>query len=228
MDYPSSLKTEKNQPTTQAEPAASADDPRTVIRGESSQPHPEAAFTDWLNVSFPLPAERNPEEIVFKLLSEATDHAFGDMEDRQRGLHGYSRSFAFDRGTVLFAIGGQRETGFISVPGDGCALVSAWPRLSELFQHRLGGRITRWDGAVDDFAGAHSVDLAVELWKLGGFSTGGTVLQSISEAIGSNRTARVERSTSGGGERQAPPHLRERQAAWFALASLGSMGSRTS
>lgn len=95
------------------------------------------------------------------------------MESRQRGLHGYSRSFAFDRGTVLFAIGGQRETGFISVPGDGCNLIRDWPRLSELIQHRLGGRITRWDGAVDDFEGAHSVDLAVELWKLGGFSTGG-------------------------------------------------------
>ena len=146
--------------------------PRPVIRGESS-PHPEAAFTDWLNVSFPLPSASDSIQVVFDLLSEATEHAFGGMTDQHKGLHGYTRSFAFDRGAVLFALGGQRDTGFISIPGDGCALVPSWPELVALLHQRLGGRITRWDGAVDDFAGMHSVDLAVELWKLGGFSTGG-------------------------------------------------------
>lgn len=156
----------------QAEPER-VEAPRTVIRGESYEGNPEAAFTDWLNVTFPLPEGDDPAGRIFDALFNSTQGAFGGMTDRNRGLHGYARSFAFDHGSVLFAFGGQRNTGFLSIPGDGCALITSWPTLVQLLRDDLSGRITRWDGAVDDYAGKHSVDLAVELWKMGGFSTGG-------------------------------------------------------
>lgn len=155
-----------------AEPQRS-DAPRAVIRGESYEPSTKAAFTDWLNVSFPISSSADPVKEFVRAFSECTDGVFGGLTDRGRGLHGYSRSFEFDRGKALFAIGGQRSTGFISISGDGCALIRDWSKITSLFRDRLCGRITRWDGAVDDFEGQHSVDLAVELWRLGGFATGG-------------------------------------------------------
>jgi phage replication initiation protein len=51
--------------------------------------------------------------------------------------------------------------------GEGCAFVSDWLRLTGFLRDELAGKITRWDGAVDDFEGKHSVDLAVELDRLG-------------------------------------------------------------
>ncbi|HEY6825045.1 MAG TPA: replication initiation factor domain-containing protein, partial [Steroidobacteraceae bacterium] len=87
-----------------------------------------------------------------------------------RGLHGYARSFEFQHGRTLFAIGGQRETAFISMSGDGCALVQDWPALVALLRDRLDGRITRWDGATDDYEGRRSVDSAVEAYRAGGFN----------------------------------------------------------
>ena len=152
---------------------SAADPPRTVIRGESSGRSPEAAFTDWLNITFPLPEDRDPARLVLNAVTEATSGIFGGMSDRDRGLHGYSRSFAFDRGGVIVAIGGQRDTAFVSIPGDGCALVPSWQWVVNRFGAELGGRITRWDGAVDDFSGVHSVDWAVEQWRAGEFASGG-------------------------------------------------------
>lgn len=48
-----------------------------------------------------------------------------------------------------------------------------WSNLIAFIKNRLGGRITRWDGAVDDYAGVHSVDWAVEIYKQGKFNAGG-------------------------------------------------------
>jgi len=70
----------------------------------------------------------------------------------------------------LFAFGGQRNTAFLSLSGDACALVPDWARFSEIGRDVLAGRLTRWDGAADDFAGAHTVDLAVEMYLQGGFT----------------------------------------------------------
>ncbi len=164
-----------------AAPAGGADSPRPVIRGESPLQDEgnhgnvpgTTALTDWLNCSFPFdPLSLSLEEFV-KGLSEATHEAFGGMTDRNRGLHGFAQSFAFDRGGVLFAIGGQRNTAFLSIPGEGCAYVRDWAPVTTYLRDRLGARITRWDGAADDFYGHHSVDMAVELYRLGGFNVGG-------------------------------------------------------
>jgi phage replication initiation protein len=73
----------------------------------------------------------------------------------------------------VFAYGGQRDTAFLSLSGEGCALVADWERFIHLGRNVLAGRITRWDGAVDDFAGMHSVDLAAEMYEQGWFKTGG-------------------------------------------------------
>lgn len=164
-----------------ARPAdAAIDAPRLVIRGESlsdnSGAQPEslavAALTDWLNVTFRWPDEADTK-LFFERFSESTDGVFGGMTDRRCGLHGWTHSFCFDRGTVMFARGGQRGTALLSMPGEGCSFVQNWAALQRLLRDEFAGRITRWDGAADDYEGQHSVDMAVELYKLGGFKCGG-------------------------------------------------------
>ena len=154
--------------------------PRTVIRGESSDTGtPQdggkvfGAFVDFINVTFHLPEARDPAADIFARLTHAIGPCFGSMENLGRGLHGYRRSFLFERGGVRFAYGGQSETGFLSIPGEGCALVSDWVRLLGLLRDKLSGRITRLDPAVDDFEGVHSVDGAVAAYRAGEFNAGG-------------------------------------------------------
>ena len=179
------------------------DSPRLVIRGESShegqadgdhirlrrlangmggiefvpqsrqESAPYAALTDWLNVTFPFPGGADAVGTFFGRFGEAVGGIFGGMTDQGRGKYGYTQSFVFDRGGVLFAVGAQRGTALISIPGEGCAFVADWDPVVALFRDELRGRITRWDGAVDDFEGTHSVDGAVSLYRQGGFGCGG-------------------------------------------------------
>ncbi len=161
---------------------APAPSPRLVIRGETSPSgksspridgNPRAAFTDWVNVTYPVSATAEPAGQFFEAFSKVTRAAFGGMKERPRGLHGYTRSFEFQHGKTLFAFGAQRGTGFVSISGDGCALVPDWPAFVELFRDRLQGRLTRWDGAADDYEGTHSVDDAVALYQAGAFNSSG-------------------------------------------------------
>jgi len=158
--------------------AAAPDAPRQVIRGESSEPTPKdgkvfGAFTDYLNVTFRVPEWRDVRAEFFYRLTRVVGKAFGCMEEIGRGLHGYARGYRFERGGVRFAVGGQANTALLSVPGDGCALVADWSAFCELLRDGLGARITRWDGAVDDYEGRHSVDEAVQLYLAGAFGAGG-------------------------------------------------------
>ena len=64
------------------------------------------------------------------------------------------------------------------------------------------GRITRWDGAVDDLNGKHSIEWAVDQYRKGGFSTGGNkpfTLQHGDWEIrnGNGRTFEVGRRKNG-------------------------------
>lgn len=166
------------QPQARTADSGLADSPRTVIRGESSHPgqasdRAQAALTDWLNVSFRYDPDTFDIGAFFDRFSAVSEGIFGGMTDRERGIHGWSKSFLFDRGGVVFALGGQRNTAFLSLPGEGCAFVSDWLPLVCLLRDELRGHITRWDGAVDDYEGRRSVDHAVELYKLGGFKNGG-------------------------------------------------------
>ncbi len=115
------------------------------------------------------------------------------MTDQGRGKHGYTQSFAFDRGGVLFAVGGQRGTALLSIPGEGCAFVADWNAVVALFRDELHGRITRWDGAVDDFEGTHSVENAVALYRQGGFNCGGNLPSSCVQGdwLGSGKAGRT-------------------------------------
>jgi phage replication initiation protein len=61
----------------------------------------------------------------------------------------------------------------VSLSGEACALVQDWEAVVALGRDQLQGRITRWDGAVDDYAGAHTVDDALQLWDAGLFGSGG-------------------------------------------------------
>jgi len=126
-----------------------------------------------LNVSFPFHPENNNPLDFFKYFSEATNYIFGGMTDQERGLHGWKHSFKFDRGGVMFAHGGQNNTAFLSLPGDGCAFISDWKSFASYLRDRLHAHITRWDGAADDFLGIHSVDQTVEFYQTGGFKNGG-------------------------------------------------------
>src|SRR5690349_15972922 len=94
---------------------------------------------------------------------------FGGMKDRNKGLHGYRKSFAFDHGGALFAFGGQCGTGYLSIPGEGCALVADWEAAYRFFKEELKARVTRWDGAVDDFLGRYTVDMAMSWYLAGAF-----------------------------------------------------------
>ena len=95
------------------------------------------------------------------------------MTDQQRGLHGWEQSFRFDHGGVMFAFGGQRNTAFLSMPGEGCSYITEWLTLVSFLRDKLQARITRWDGAVDDFNGIHSIEYAVDTYIKGGFKHGG-------------------------------------------------------
>lgn len=136
---------------------------------------PFAALTDWLNVTFPFDSTA-PGIAIVHLLEQIKQYLtpkFGGLVDRGRGLHGYRHSFAFDKGGVIFCYGGQRGTAFLSIPGEGCALVSDWQIAVPFLRDVLKARITRWDGAVDDFAGEYSVDTAMAWYLDGNFGTGG-------------------------------------------------------
>lgn len=134
-----------------------------------------AAITDWLNCSFPLADEPDTLNRFFKRFNDISEGVFYPVVERGRGLHGWRRSFTLGDTKALFAVGGQRSTAFLSLPGEACALIplAGWTRLRTLLEGCYGARITRWDGAVDDYLGLNSVDWAVEQYEQSRFSTGG-------------------------------------------------------
>jgi phage replication initiation protein len=165
--------------------------PRRVIRGESlhtksirgsykgtntgSSPNKKIAITDWLNCSFPL--SNNPKEInkFFRQFIKIAGNCFSPMNERGRGLHGWRKSYTLGESKALFGIGGQRDKAFLSLPGDACRRIpmDSWQSLIDLLEGQYKAGISRWDGAVDDYEGVHSVDWAVELYKSGRFNAGG-------------------------------------------------------
>ncbi|WP_051906434.1 replication initiation factor domain-containing protein [Methylomarinum vadi] len=98
---------------------------------------------------------------------------FGSLEQRKGGLHGYQVSFTIGDTGGLFAYGGQRGTAFVSLPGSACALIEDWESCYHLFHDILNARITRWDGAIDQFDGVPSVNDAVNFYQSDLFNAGG-------------------------------------------------------
>lgn len=176
MKFPPATEGQSPQASDQAPQApGAAQSPRLVIRGESSETTGNVfgAFTDYLNVTFRLPDWKDPASGFFYRFSEVVGPAFGIMESLGRGLHGYTDSYRFERGQVRYAFGGQAGTALLTIPGERCAMVPDWTRLIGFLRDDLQGRITRWDGAVDDFNGVHPVNEAVDLYLAGAFNAGG-------------------------------------------------------
>lgn len=134
---------------------------------------PLAAITDYLNTTFPF--SPSPENLLwlFNQIVRLFGPEFAPMTERRGGLHGYKRSFQLGSSKALFAVGGQSGTGFISFPGEACALLKDWVAVVVFFGDILKGRITRWDGAVDVYDGLPSVDDAVTWYLEGRFNAGG-------------------------------------------------------
>lgn len=135
-----------------------------------------AAITDWLNFTFPLDARQDGVGALLKRFQRVLGRKFSPVVERRTGLHNYERSFEFgDRIKAFFCFGGayQRGTALVSLSGIACALILDWPALVAFCRDELRGKITRWDGAVDDYAGLHTVEDAIRLHEEGKFSSGG-------------------------------------------------------
>ena len=130
-----------------------------------------AAITDYLNCTFQINQSQIPA--FFQALFTCLGDQFSPAIERKKGLHGWDRSFSLGRSKALFAVGGQNGTGFLTLPGEACHVVPDWEAMTKWLRDALNARITRWDGAVDDHQGIHSVDDAVQLFILGKFNTGG-------------------------------------------------------
>jgi phage replication initiation protein len=131
-----------------------------------------AAITDYLNCSFRLPENFNPNRF-FEIFPTVAGERFSKVRNRGKGMNGYERSFDMGDEGAKFCFGGQSNTGLIMLPGQACHTIKDWDALVSFLKDNLDARITRWDGAVDDFDGMHSVDWAVEQYLLGNFTNGG-------------------------------------------------------
>lgn len=171
QDLPASASTAGVQPPQAADAGVP---PRQVKPGErktTTGTEIPGPFTDWVNVTYRLRDSFSPAKAFAEAFFAVFGTDFGNLQDRKRGMHWYRQSFGFDQGGVVYAFGGPRNTAFVSFPGEACALIRGrWPAFVALFRDALGGRITRWDGAVDDYAGVHSVDAAVALYLQGDFN----------------------------------------------------------
>jgi phage replication initiation protein len=134
--------------------------------------HPYAAITDFLNCTFKFSPSMSLEGLFTELFA-VLGEKFAPAVDRRRGLHGYQRSFQLGNSSAIFAVGGQAGTAYLSLPGSACALISDWHQVVSYLRDSLNANVTRWDGAVDDYLGTHSVDDAVALFLDGQFTAGG-------------------------------------------------------
>lgn len=146
------------------------------VSGRSPVTPAYAAITDWLNFSFPFEPSRARVDAVLRRFMTVLGRKFAPVRERPVGLNNYERSFELGQGLkTFFCCGGsyQRSTALLSLSGKACALILDWPALVAFGRDELGGRITRWDGAVDDFTGSHTVEQAILLHDEGKFTTRG-------------------------------------------------------
>lgn len=135
--------------------------------------HPYAAITDYLNCTFKFDPEEESFADLFQELFDLLGDKFAPAVDRLRGLHRYKRSFQLGETSALLCIGGQAGTILVSLPGEACSLIENWAAVVDYFENKRNARITRWDGAVDDYSGLHSVDWAEQQYLDGVFNVGG-------------------------------------------------------
>lgn len=132
-----------------------------------------AAITDYLNCTFPFDLNKHSLAKFVKDFANVAGGQFIKCTSRGKGLNGYEKSFELADDGAKFCYGGQRGTALLMLPGKVCHTIPDWQKLVELLRDQYLARITRWDGAVDDFEGVHSVDWAVDQYKAGNFTNGG-------------------------------------------------------
>jgi phage replication initiation protein len=110
--------------------------------------------------------------IVDRILSLLGPKA-APVEERRGRVHCYEHALKMGDAGAIICHGGNNGTCLVSLSGEACALVQDWARVVELGRDEFQGRITRWDGAVDDYLGEHSVNLALQLWESNQFGAGG-------------------------------------------------------
>ena len=126
-------------------------------------------LVDWVSVSMPLAAsmDRGVGEFL-KEVRRLFDGTVCEFRDRGHGLHGYHFSVVSDYGGIVVAWGGNNNTVFLQIPGDGCSRVACFSSLQE-FIHQRNGHLTRIDLAFDEFEGLNDLDCAVSLYRSGAF-----------------------------------------------------------
>lgn len=145
-----------------------------LIPLSSENLHPYAAITDYLNCTFKFDQESESLPDLFQDILTVFGPKFFPIIERGHGIYRYQKSFNLGESSALLAIGGQAGTVLISIPGEACSLLhNKWGEVVEFLDLKLKAKITRWDGAVDDYSGSHPVDWAVEQYHLGNFVTGG-------------------------------------------------------
>lgn len=137
------------------------------------QAHPYSAITDWLNFTFPLAPFNNALDTLFGQIFELFGPKLGPAIERPAGRNFYDRTFKLGESGAELSYGGNQGTCLLSLSGQACALVQEWGRVVAWGRDQLKGHISRWDGAIDDYQGTHSVDIAMQLYLGGGFGTGG-------------------------------------------------------
>ena len=121
--------------------------------------------------------EDQPEAInrFYRLLLPIIGNQFSPLTSTGKGLNGWKRSYDLGNTSAKFAIGGQQGRALLSLPGTACTHIrhQTWEEMIHLIGGEYLGRITRWDGAADDYAGLHSIEWALEQYHSNGFKSGG-------------------------------------------------------
>lgn len=146
------------------------------VSGHNAATPAYAAITDWLNFTFPFEGGRDRVGAFLGRLLKVLGRKFFPATERPYGKSNYERSFEFGEGIkAFFCFGGayQRGTALLSLSGVACSLILDWPALVAFGRDELKGRITRWDGAVDDYAGLHPIEEAIRLHEEDKFTSGG-------------------------------------------------------
>lgn len=140
-------------------------------------PHPEVrgctALTDYLNCTFPFTGTHQEVRQFIDQLLRIPGINISHAKNRGKGFNGYERSYDLGDYGARFGYIGQSGTALLSLPGQACATIADWAPVVALLRDQYNARITRWDGAVDDFLGTHPVDWAVERYLAGDFTNGG-------------------------------------------------------
>jgi phage replication initiation protein len=146
------------------------------VSGAHALTHAYAAITDWLNLTFPFEGGEERVGALLRQLFDVLGRKFTPAKELPYSKHNYERCYELGEGIkAFFCFGGayQRNTALLSLSGAACSLVMDWRALVAFGRDELKGRITRWDGAVDDYAGVHPVEEAIRLHEEGRFTAGG-------------------------------------------------------